>query len=206
MNRELQILILEDEPADVELMIDELRRSGVEFHSRQVETADEFFAAMKQQPPDLVLSDHGSPQFDGFTILSMVRRRDPDLPFIFVTGALGEDMAIKAFGDGADDCVLKHQLTNLPGAVKRAMARAAGRARCRQLEAECQRLTRELQQARAQLGAVSEMLHICSSCKKIKDEQGLWEPLEAYFSEHLNAVFSHGLCPDCFQRLHAEFT
>jgi PAS domain S-box-containing protein len=82
----------------------------------------------------VILSDHGLPSFDGFTALAIAQNILPDVPFIFVTGSLGEEMAIKALKTGATDFVLKHHLTTLPPAVHRALSQADFRVQRKQAE------------------------------------------------------------------------
>jgi PAS domain S-box-containing protein len=82
----------------------------------------------------VILSDHGLPAFDGFTALGLAQQRAPDTPFIFVTGSLGEEMAIKALKTGATDFVLKHRLSTLPSAVHRALRQAEFRIQRKQAE------------------------------------------------------------------------
>src|SRR4029079_14500459 len=85
---------------------------------------DAFIRELEQFEPSVILSDHGLPTFDGFTALSLAQTRSPDVPFIFVTGSLGEEMAIKALKSGAADFVLKHHLATLPPALHRALNQA----------------------------------------------------------------------------------
>jgi len=74
-----------------------------------------------------------------------------------------------------------------------------------QTEAERDQLIQELQQALASVKSLSGLLPICASCKKIRDDQGYWEQVEAYISSHSEATFTHGLCPECFHKLYPEF-
>jgi len=69
---------------------------------------------------------------------------------------------------------------------------------------ELRRLNAELQDALAQVKTLSGLLPICSSCKKIRDDEGYWTQLEAYIQEHSDILFSHGLCPDCAKKLYPE--
>src|SRR5437016_13502758 len=87
VKNELRILVLEDVAADVVLIDHELRNAGLAFNAKRVETRDEFVRELEQHPPDIILSDHGLPAFDGFSALSIARERCPDTPFIFVTGS-----------------------------------------------------------------------------------------------------------------------
>ena len=113
--------MVEDEERDAELVQHTLKEGGFEFMFRRVETEEGFLQALEQFEPNLILSDHGLPAFDGFSALALATERYPEAPFIFVTGSLGEEMAIKALKSGATDFVLKHHLMNLPPAVHRAL-------------------------------------------------------------------------------------
>ena len=134
MKKELRILVLEDVAADVTLINHELRTAGVAFSAKRVETRDDFLRELEHHPPDLILSDHGLPGFDGFTALAMARDRCPDTPFIFVTGTMGEELAIDSLRSGATDYVLKTRISNLAPAVERALRLADERTKRRQAE------------------------------------------------------------------------
>lgn len=126
--------MLEDVDADVVLINHELRRGGFVFQSKRVETRDDFVHEIENNPPDIILSDHGLPSFDGFSALSIAREKCPDTPFIFVTGSMGEEVAIDSLRKGAIDYVLKGRLPNLGPAVRRALCLAEERARRKQAE------------------------------------------------------------------------
>jgi PAS domain S-box-containing protein len=134
IKRKLRILMLEDETRDADLVRHTLKEGGFDFAFRRVETESEFVRELKEFQPNVILSDHGLPQFDGFTALSIAKARSPDVPFIFVTGSLGEEMAIKALKSGAADFVLKHHLTTLPPALHRALRQVEFRVQRRRAE------------------------------------------------------------------------
>ncbi len=123
----LRILMLEDSAADAELNAHMLRKAGIEFTSTRVEQRDEFIAALLEFKPDLVLADFRLPHFDGMSALAIVRERHPHLPFIFVTGAMGEETAVDSLHQGANDYVLKDRLHRLPEAAVRALDEAEAR-------------------------------------------------------------------------------
>ncbi|HEY6170207.1 MAG TPA: PAS domain S-box protein [Verrucomicrobiae bacterium] len=127
MKNEVRILILEDMPADVVLINHELRRAKLNFRTKRVETRDEFMNQLEHYHPDVILSDHGLPSFDGFTALAIAKDKFPDIPFIFVTSALGEDFTIQTFESGATDYVLKSQLAKLVPTIQRALREADAR-------------------------------------------------------------------------------
>src|SRR6266850_3534315 len=134
MNNTVRILILEDDSRDAVLIKDELEKSGLEFKSRRVDSRNDFVRSLDNNPPDLILSDHGLPAFDGFSALALAKEKVPDVPFIFVTGSLGEETAVKALKSGATDYVLKHKLGELGAAVHRALREAAERLRRKEAE------------------------------------------------------------------------
>src|SRR5258706_14437377 len=134
MKKKLRILILEDNDRDALLIKDELQRGGLSFSSRRVDTRDGFVRALNGALPDVILSDHGLPAFDGFTALELAKQRAPDVPFIFVTGSLGEETVVRTLKTGATDYVLKHHLTDLVPAVERALREAAERHRRKKAE------------------------------------------------------------------------
>ncbi|MCK9530572.1 MAG: response regulator [Hydrogenophaga sp.] len=126
-NTALRILLLEDTPTDAALIEHELRSAGFQFSSLRVETRGDFARALAEFMPDIILADYKLPAFDGFAALQMARERLPDVPFIFVTGAMGEEVAIESLRGGATDYVLKDRLSKLTPAVERALAEAQAR-------------------------------------------------------------------------------
>lgn len=136
VKKELRIIVLEDAPADVTLIDHEFRQAGLAFELERVETREDFTRAIEQNPPDLILSDHGLPAFDGFAALALARAKYPDVPFIFVTGSMGEELAIDSLRGGASDYVLKNRLSNLVPAVERALRLAEERTKRKQAEQE----------------------------------------------------------------------
>ncbi len=119
MSTALKVLIVEDNPDDAELAVRELRRGGHEPSYLRVETEEGLVAALRSGPWDLVISDHSLPGFSGLRALDLVRRHDPDMPFIVVAGTIGEMAAIEEMKAGANDYVMKGNLTRLPAAVGR---------------------------------------------------------------------------------------
>lgn len=121
MEKELRILILEDNPHDAELIRHELRKAGLFFVSERVDTEEGFQKAIADLVPDIILADYSLPQFDGFSALKIAQKRCPDVPFVFVTGTMGEEIAVDALKAGATDYVLKERLSRLVPAVNRAL-------------------------------------------------------------------------------------
>src|SRR5664280_755928 len=121
MEENLKILILEDVPFDAELINRELEKNGMKFISRRVEVEEDFLRELTVFKPDVILADHSLPDFDGISALEITKDKCPDIPFIFVSGKMGEDFAIEALKCGATDYVLKGSLSKIVHAVNRAL-------------------------------------------------------------------------------------
>ena len=123
----LHILMLEDSPLDVELAKNALSRSDLELSFVVVATREAFEAELNHRPPNLILSDYALPGFNGSDALVLAKKKAPHVPFIFVTGVLGEEVAVQMLKRGATDYVLKNHLTRLLPAVKWALREAQQR-------------------------------------------------------------------------------
>ncbi len=145
----LHILLIEDNTMDIALIGHLLRASGREIVLTTVETSAELEAELKRLQPHLILSDYSLPTFNGSKALALAHELAPDVPFIFVTGTMGEEVAIDMLTRGATDYVLKNRLTRLAPAVKRALAESAQRRE--HTEAE-EKLRRSHDQLRALTG------------------------------------------------------
>lgn len=322
---ELNILILEDDTDDAELVRSELGKSDFPFRFKRVETQEAYLCALEDDRPDVILSDHGLAAFSGLEALGIARKECPDVPFIFVTGLMGEETAIETFERGATDYVLKSRLSKLVPVVRRAVRESEERAvrrnqehalreseerfraliegvkdyalcmlgpdghvsswnagaewiigyqareiigrhfSCfytaeaiadglperalrmasvegrfqeeerllrrgglpfwanvvitvlreghgelrgfalvtrditerRQAETERERLIHELQTTINEVKTLGGLLPICTSCKKIRDYQGQWYPLEVYLQDHSEAILTHECCQEC---------
>ncbi|MGB7573040.1 MAG: PAS domain S-box protein, partial [Thermodesulfobacteriota bacterium] len=117
----LRVLILEDVPVDAELMERELRKGGIKFSSKRVDTKKAFLKELIEFEPDLILGDYKLPSFDGLSALGIVLEKCPDVPFLFISGTIGEELAIETLKTGATDYVLKNRLSRLVPAVNRAL-------------------------------------------------------------------------------------
>ena len=120
----IRLLLAEDNAADVELEVRELRGAGIRVAHRVADTEESFIRELAEFAPDVIVSDFSMPRFDGQAALLIARERAPETPFLFVSGTLGEENAIRALKKGAADYVLKGNLERLPAAVLRALEQA----------------------------------------------------------------------------------
>jgi PAS domain S-box-containing protein len=127
MESSLRILHLEDDVLDAELVHATLASGGLAYESVRVETREDFEAELEQGGFDLIFSDRTLPAFDGISALALAREKYPDLPFIFVSGTLGEEAAIESLQNGATDYVLKQRLKRLVPVTRRALLEAEER-------------------------------------------------------------------------------
>jgi two-component sensor histidine kinase len=139
-----RILLLEDSPLDAELIREHLEGISPEPTIIRAETRADYMMALDARGFDLILSDFSLPDFDGMTALEMASEQVPDVPFIFVSGVLGEEVAIESFRRGATDYVLKQRLIRLRAAVERALAEAREKAALRRAQQQKELLVREL--------------------------------------------------------------
>lgn len=315
----IEILLVEDSESDAQLLLAELRRRNYAPICQRVQTRDEFLAALKSRAWDAVICDYVLPQFGGPEALALFRELGLDAPFIVVSGVFGEDKAVDMMRAGANDYILKADLSRLVPALERELDAAQERRRHRraegamqylaaivessedaiygktldsmiaswnpaaerlfgysaeeiigrstvalfplhrrdelldilagirrgetvslpdterlhksgqvvpvsitispikdargkiiggssivrdlrrqkQAEQEHRQLSQRLFAAANEVKMLSGMLPICASCKRIRDDQGFWEPVEAYLSKHSELIFSHSLCPEC---------
>jgi two-component system cell cycle sensor histidine kinase/response regulator CckA len=132
----LRILHLEDDPHDTELVHSMLEAEGVACSMTRVETRADFVAALERDDFELIISDFSLPAFDGLSALEMTQAKRPEVPFILVSGTLGEELAIESLKSGATDYVLKGRLSRLAPAVRRAMQEVELCAERKRLEAQ----------------------------------------------------------------------
>jgi len=136
----VKVLFVEDSEEDVELAVRALKHDGIEPAPRRVQCEEAMREALGSLTPDAILSDFSMPGFDGLSALRLARELKPEVPFIFLSGTIGEERAIEAIRLGATDYVLKNNMRRLGTAVKRALVEAADRARIRRAEEERARL------------------------------------------------------------------
>ena len=119
MSNPLRLLLVEDSEADAELLAQQLRRAGFTLAFERVETAHALAAALARAPWDLIISDNSMPGFSGTEALSLLRSRGLDIPFIFVSGTMEEDLAARALDAGAGDALEKGNLQRLIPVIRR---------------------------------------------------------------------------------------
>jgi DNA-binding response OmpR family regulator len=196
----IKILSIEDNPADVDF-INELLTNGKHYPfdiiwAEQLSTGLAYFEAGHV---DIILLDLSLPDSQGMSTFTRVHQQAPQIPIVVMSGLNDEELAIQAVHAGAQDYVVKGQIDG--GSLRRTIRHAIERKR---LENDREKLIADLQQALAEIKVLRGFIPICSSCKKVRDDQGYWQRIEIYISEHSEADFTHGICPDCTRLLYPE--
>tara|TARA_R110000787_G_scaffold43087_5_gene105697 strand:+ start:2493 stop:4952 length:2460 start_codon:yes stop_codon:yes gene_type:complete len=166
--KRLRALIIEDVEDDALLLVDYLEASGITLAWQRVDT-EKAMRKVIQKNWDIVFSDYSMPEFSGAHALKILRQYDPDIPFIFVSGTIGEDVAVEAIKAGAQDYVMKGQLTRLPPTVERELREA--------------RLRREHRQAEDTLRKLSLVVLQTADCVYITDPRGHIEYVNPAFEK-----------------------
>ena len=190
MSIPLRVLIIEDSVEDTELLVRELRRGGYKPNYRRVDTPEDMGSALADQEWDIIFADYSMPRFTGDDALAMVRGSGLDVPFIFVSGTIGEDVAVAAMKAGAQDYVMKGNLKRLTPAIEREVREA--------------RLRREKARAEERLHKLSLAVEQSSNIIIITDAEGIIEYVNPKFTEvtgysaeevvgHSPALISSGL-------------
>ena len=174
MAKRLKTLLLEDRPTDAELILHELRRAGYEPEWTRVETEPDYLAQLGQGW-EIILADYVLPGFDGLRALALLRERGFDIPFIIVSGTIGEEKAVQAMKDGATDYLIKDRLARLGQAVERGLHEVALRRERKRAETELRMANRALRLIslfnQEMVRATDEMAFLQAACR-IAVEQG----------------------------------
>jgi two-component sensor histidine kinase len=186
---QVRILLLEDNKLDADLIQAALRRELPAAAITHVMERAGFLAALEHEKPELVLSDYSLPQFDGFEALAIVRHGQPELPFIFVSGVLGEEIAIESLRRGATDYVLKQRLARLPAVVSRAIAEANERAERQRAEDNLRLLVAEL--SHRVKNTLATVLSIAQQTIRGSDSLAAFEP--TFIGRIIALSEAHGL-------------
>ena len=187
------ILLLEDDEADAELIRELLSESRT--ISIKLARADRLSSAatcLAREKPDIILSDLDLPDSKGIDTFIKVHDLAPDMPVMVLTGLNDEETAILALRKGAQDYLVKGTFdANL---LSRSIIYSIER----------KKLMIQLEHSLREIRTLKGMIPICAWCRKLRDDDGYWKQVEAYLSEHTDAQFTHGVCPECSLKLKLE--
>jgi DNA-binding NtrC family response regulator len=207
----LKVLLIEDDEDDYTLLKNMLAQiSPTSFHLEWVNTYQAGVQGICSATHDVYLVDYRLGQRDGLELLREVTARGCEMPIILLTGQGGYDVDIEAMEAGAADYLVKGQITAdlLERSIRYSIAQTDRSRELRKyrdyLEQLVRERTRELEQTLANVKVLRGLLPICAWCKKIRDDKGYWQQIEAYIHDHTEADFSHSICPECAQKVRKE--
>lgn len=186
------ILVVDDQPTNLKVLL-----SFLQAHNFQIYIADSGLRALKvlsKVSPDIILLDVMMPELDGFETCRRIKANEKlaGIPVIFMTALDSVEDKLVGFNTGGVDYITK------PFQQIEVLARLKTHIMLRKKE-------QELAKALAEIKTLSGILPICSCCKQIRNDSGYWQQVEEYISEHSGAMFSHGLCPECYQKEMDDF-
>ena len=160
MAKPIKLLLVEDSQDDADLLLAELRRAGFAPEWKRVETETDYLAELKN-PPDIILADYSMPQFSGLRAVKLLREGGLDIPFILISGTVGEDLAVEAMRFGASDYLLKDRIARLGSSVEQALAQKRLREASKRADEEIRNQLAELRRwHEATLGREDRILEL----------------------------------------------
>jgi DNA-binding response OmpR family regulator len=192
----MRILIAEDEVVSRTFLEATLRKWGYEVVSFP-DGAQAWQAVESGEAPDLLILDWMMPGLDGLEVCHQLRQKFPALPayIILLTALTGREKVVQGLQAGADDYITK------PFDRDELRARVQVGRRVIELQKALAARVGELEEALARVKQLQGLLPICCYCKKIRDDRNYWQQVENYIAEHSGAQFSHGICPECWERV-----
>jgi DNA-binding NtrC family response regulator len=186
----INVLIIEDDEGDTKLICRFLSRSeDIYFDVECAGLMSSGIDLLGKRNFDVILSDLGLPDSAGVQTLIKLHSLYPDIPLIVLTGLDDEQTALGAVQSGAQDYLVKGQISTsqLVRSIRYAMER--------------QKLVAELEKRLKEIKTLQGLLPMCAWCRNIRDDNGYWKNLEAYIQEHSDATFTHGICPKCMKKV-----
>lgn len=202
--KEISVLIAEDDPMVSEMVQGILADLGYRVVGEAIDGQQAVELAQHLQPHVIVM-DIEMPLTNGIEATQYISQICPT-PIVILTAYETPGLLTQATAAGIGAYLIKPpKAQELDRAIAIAIARFNDLVELRRLNAELHARNEELQTMLAQVKTLSGLLPICASCKKIRDDHGYWQQVEVYLSQHTDADFSHGLCPDCAHKLYPEF-
>jgi DNA-binding response OmpR family regulator len=191
----MRILVAEDQAVSRHILVANLRKWGYEVTAVQDGTRA-WEALRAEGAPQMVILDWLMPGMDGIEICREIRKTPQSQPIylILLTARRGLEDKIQGLQSGADDYITK------PFDREELRARVQVGFRVLELQGALAQRVRELEEALSRVKTLQGLLPICSYCKKIRNDRNYWQQVEGYISDHSQAQFSHGICPECYAR------
>lgn len=196
--KDQQILIVDDMPKNIQVIGTILRGKG--FLCSIAQSGRQALEIVEQNPPDLILLDIMMDDMDGFETCRCLKNKSAtrDIPVIFLSGLSDTVNKVEGFKIGAVDFITK------PFESEEVLVRIKTHLTLRSLQKNLEKKNTQLQEALDNINTLKGLLPICATCKKIRDDKGYWNQIDVYIEKHSNALFSHGICPDCEKQMYGD--
>lgn len=200
------ILVVDDSKMNLRILVEALGNEG--YTVRPALNGEIALEAAQKEVPDLILLDILMPGVNGYQVCEAIKSngRLKDVPVIFISALNEVGDKVKGFSAGGVDYV------NKPFQTEELLARVKTHLMLRTLQKDLEKknsrlreLNLELQQAMDEIKTLQGILPVCGHCKKIRDDSNSWHTMEEYLSDHSEAEFSHGVCPDCAKKFYPEY-
>ena len=197
-SRKRTILIIDDIPRNIEVLAHILVKEN--YYIIAALNGRQAFKIIAHRLPDLVLLDIQMPEMDGFEICKKLKKSSVtrDIPIIFLTAKTDSKYIVKGFELGAVDYVTK------PFRAPELLARVRTHIELKDSKKAQQELIQSLRKALEDVGTLKQLIPVCVSCKKVRDDEGYWKKIEEYFYKNSDYLLSHGLCPECAEKLYPD--
>ncbi len=191
------VLIVEDNFTDALLIKEQLSDNSCQNYDVEVvETLANAIGRLKNDDIDVVLLDLSLPDSSGLDTVRTLVTKYPNLVIIVLTGLQDEQIALQSVRYGAQDFIEKNQIS--PTLLSRSISYSIER---KKASKEKERLLGDLSKMLEQLEALQEMLPICAACRRIRDDEGNWQPLDSFIKK-LSPGAAHCICPDCYAQFY----
>jgi DNA-binding response OmpR family regulator len=198
-NRDNTVLVVDDNPDNLRLLAGILRKNH--YKIRLAPSGERALATIRKKAPDLVLLDIMMPDMDGFEVCRQLKvdQRTSRIPVIFISALDAILDKVKAFSIGGVDYITK------PFKSEEVLVRVNTHLTLRCLQRNLEKKNAQLRSALDEIRILRGILPICSSCKKIRNEDGHWEQIETYIRDRSRVDFTHGICEECARKLYSDF-
>lgn len=185
------ILIVDDQPENLKVLLSFLKEN--EFQVRVADSGERALSMLEKFTPELILLDIVMPGLDGLEVCRRLKvaKATRDIPVIFMTVLDRIEDKIQAFDAGGVDYITK------PFQQAEVVARVHAHVALRKKSLELEKALKEVRR-------LQKIIPICMHCKQIRNDSGFWQEVELYISEHTDSQFSHGICPDCYDKLYSD--
>jgi len=197
-NKDKTVLVVDDNHDNLRLLAGILKEHH--YKVRLAPNGERALATIRKEAPALILLDIMMPVVDGFEVCRQLKNDEDTagIPVIFISAISETIDKVKAFSLGGVDYITK------PFSSEEVLARVDTHITLRCLQLRMEKKNAELQKALDEIRSLQGIIPICSYCKRIRNDSGCWEQLEAYICSHSEAQFSHGCCEDCARQLYSE--